>query len=63
METAGYYALGKLLGHEVLSVNAIVANRITGHFAKNAAEVVESLIVKVLEKATTYNPGWYGNAG
>src|SRR5690606_25293762 len=29
METAGYYAMGRLLGHEVLSLNAIVANRIT----------------------------------
>ena len=27
METAGYYALGELLGHEVLSLNAILANR------------------------------------
>jgi uridine phosphorylase len=27
METAGYYALGQLLGHEMLSLNAIVANR------------------------------------
>ena len=27
METAGYYAMGELLGHEVLSLNAILANR------------------------------------
>lgn len=27
METAGYYALGELLGHQVLSINAILANR------------------------------------
>ncbi len=53
METAGYYALGRLLGHDVLSLNAIVANRITGEFAVNANEVVENLIVKVLEKAAS----------
>ncbi|MEJ0056233.1 MAG: hypothetical protein WDN75_11580 [Bacteroidota bacterium] len=34
METAGYYALGRLLGHEVVSVNAILANRITNKFSK-----------------------------
>src|SRR5690606_4908078 len=27
METAGYYGLGRLLGHEVVSVNAIIGNR------------------------------------
>ena len=27
METAGYYSLARLLGHEALSVNAIIANR------------------------------------
>ena len=39
METAGYYAMARLLGHEVLSVNAIIANR-----------VIDSLIKKVLER-------------
>lgn len=50
METAGYYSLGRMLGHEVLSLNAIVANRITQKFAENAEEVVEDLIVKTLER-------------
>ncbi|WP_187262736.1 nucleoside phosphorylase [Pontibacter beigongshangensis] len=50
METAGYYSLGRLLGHEVLSLNAIVANRITEEFAKDADEVIDDLIVKVLER-------------
>ncbi|RZK38802.1 MAG: hypothetical protein EOO57_03820 [Hymenobacter sp.] len=48
METAGYYALGQLLGHEVLSLNAIVANRTTGEFAKDSAEIVDRLIVRTL---------------
>lgn len=48
METSAYYALGKLMGHEVISTNAIIANRIKGKFAKNHHEVVESLIQKVL---------------
>lgn len=48
METAGYYALGQLLGHEVLSLNAIVANRATGEFAKNAGDIVDQLITRTL---------------
>jgi uridine phosphorylase len=50
METAGYYAMGRLLGHEVLSVNAIIANRIKNKFSKNPNKVIESLIEKVLDR-------------
>lgn len=50
METAGIYSLGRLLGHEVLSLNAIVANRITNQFATNTDEVIDDLIVKVLDR-------------
>ena len=49
METAGYYALGRLLGHEVLSLNAIVANRATGEFAEDAGAVVDALIERTLQ--------------
>lgn len=50
METSGYYAMGKILGHEVLSVNAILANRISNEFSSSPDEVVELLIEKVLER-------------
>ncbi len=50
METAGYYGLGRLLGHEVLSINAIIANRIKNKFAKDPNKVVDSLIKAVLER-------------
>lgn len=50
METAGYYAMGKILGHEVLSVNAILANRISNEFSPTPELVVESLIEKVLSR-------------
>jgi len=50
METAGYYALGRLLGHEVVSLNAIVANRATGEFATNAEAAVNDLIAKTLDR-------------
>ncbi|TGE28849.1 nucleoside phosphorylase [Hymenobacter metallicola] len=50
METAGYYGLGRMLGHEVVSLNAIVANRATGEFATNAEATVNDLIVKTLDR-------------
>ncbi len=50
METAAYYAFGRMLGHEVLSVNAILANRIKDGFAKNPTQIVDSLIKKVLNR-------------
>lgn len=49
METAGYYALCKLLGHEMVSLNAIVANRVRHKFSKDPNKVIDSLIRKVLE--------------
>ncbi|WP_324677754.1 nucleoside phosphorylase [Hymenobacter sp. GOD-10R] len=50
METAGYYALGRMLGHEVTSLNAIVANRATGEFAPDSEAVVNDLISKTLDR-------------
>lgn len=50
METAGYYSLGQLLGHEVISLNAIVANRITGEFAKDPNDIIDDLILKALDR-------------
>jgi uridine phosphorylase len=50
METSGYYAMGRLLGHEVLSLNAIVANRITKEFADNANQIIDDLIKHTLKK-------------
>lgn len=50
METAGYYALGRLLGHQVLSLNAIVANRATGEFAANANAIVDAMIERTLQR-------------
>jgi uridine phosphorylase len=49
METAGYYAMGRMLGHEVLSANAIIANRIKNKFSKDPNKVINSLIQKVLD--------------
>ncbi len=48
METAGYYGLCKLMGHNMISLNAIVANRVKNTFSKNPMKVVDGLIKKVL---------------
>lgn len=50
METAGYYAMARLLGHEMISLNAIIANRIRNEFSKDPNKVIDSLILKVLER-------------
>lgn len=48
METAPIYGLGRLLGHECLSANVILANRIHGRFSKAPTAGVERLIEAVL---------------
>lgn len=50
METSVIYGLSKLLGHKALSLNAIIANRITGNFSKDPKKTVERLIEYALGK-------------
>ncbi|MCF8342273.1 MAG: nucleoside phosphorylase [Chitinophagaceae bacterium] len=49
METSAIYGLGKLAGHECLSLNVIVANRIRKQFSADAAAAVENLLSTSLE--------------
>ena len=49
METSAIYGLGKLLGHNCLAVNAIVANRIKKEFSKDGKAAVENLIKKFVQ--------------
>ena len=53
METSAIYGLGKLMGHECLSINVIIANRVVKEFSKDSNAAVEKLIVKSLEALTT----------
>ncbi|HNP23278.1 MAG TPA: nucleoside phosphorylase [Panacibacter sp.] len=48
METSAIYGLGKLLGHHCLSLNVVVANRVSKTFTKDGAMAVEQLIQTVL---------------
>ena len=49
METAGIYGLCKLLGHKSISINAIMANRLSGEFASNPEQIMSSTIQKTLD--------------
>lgn len=49
METSGIYGLGKMLGHQCLSLNAIVANRISQTFTADGHAVVDKLIQETLQ--------------
>ncbi len=50
METGAIYGLGKLLGHNCLSLNAIIANRASGTFSEDPYKAVDELIVYTLDK-------------
>lgn len=50
METSALYAMAGLLGHNMLSVNAVIANRVNGTFSKNPYPTIDSLIKKVLDR-------------
>jgi uridine phosphorylase len=50
METGAIYGLGKLLGHECLSLNAIIANRSTGAFSEDPYKAVDELITYALDR-------------
>lgn len=49
METSGIYGLSSLMGHQALSVNTIIANRITGEFSKDYKLAVTKMIEQVLD--------------
>jgi uridine phosphorylase len=48
METAAYYAFAGAMGHEIISLNAILANRINNEFSKDPEQQITSLIQKAI---------------
>jgi uridine phosphorylase len=50
METAGIYGLGSVLGHQCISLSAIVANRITKQFSTDAENTIDRLIRQTIER-------------
>lgn len=53
METSGIYGLARLLGHQALSTNAIVAQRARQQFSSNSTQTIENLIQTVLQRLTS----------
>ena len=50
METSAIYGLAALMGHEALSVNAIIANRVTMKFSNDPYTFVDKMIKATIEK-------------
>jgi uridine phosphorylase len=52
METSALYGLGKMLGHNCITVCVIIANRIKKEFTSDYKKSVELLIENSLNKIT-----------
>jgi uridine phosphorylase len=52
METAGIYGLAAVLGHRALSLNVILANRVTQTFSTQPEKIMNYFIKYLLEKLT-----------
>ncbi len=52
METATLYGLGKMLGHQALTICLILANRATGDYSKDYKRSMDELIQTVLARIT-----------
>ena len=50
METSAIYGLSKLLGHNAVSMNALIANRANGTFSEDPGKIVTDLITYTLDK-------------
>ncbi|WP_273275001.1 nucleoside phosphorylase [Maribacter polysiphoniae] len=52
MESSAIYGLSKLLGHQAVSLNCIIANRVSGEFSENPRKTINGLIKYTLDKLT-----------
>ena len=52
METSGIYGLAALMGHKAISMNCVLANRITDEFSLHPRKAVDEMIQYVLERLT-----------
>lgn len=50
METSAIYGLARLMGHEALSINAIIANRVTMTFSHDPYTFIDKMIEMSLEQ-------------
>lgn len=52
METSALFGLGKLLGHQTITVCAIIANRVIKQYSKDHNKTIDTLIEHLLAKLT-----------
>jgi len=52
MESSAIFGLSKLLGHNAITICAIIANRLKGEYSKDYKPIIEKLIKIVLERLT-----------
>lgn len=52
METSALYGLGSILGHQTLTICAIIANRVIKEFSKDYKKSVEKMVLLALERIT-----------
>jgi len=50
METSALYGLGRMLGHETLTICAIIANRVNRTYSRDSHQAVDKLVQTVLGK-------------
>lgn len=50
METSALYSMSRLLGHNALSISAVILNRIDNELTKNANKTLDAIIKKVLAR-------------
>ncbi|MBK8955485.1 MAG: nucleoside phosphorylase [Saprospiraceae bacterium] len=55
METAGIYGLSKFFRHRALSINAILANRVTQQFSVHPEKTIQKMIELSLEKILSFS--------
>ena len=54
METAGIYGMSSILGHNAISCNALLANRINNTFSPEPSKPVKALIELMIERILSY---------
>lgn len=52
MESSAIFGLSKLMGHNAITICAIIANRLKGEYSKDYKPIIKNLIKTVLERLT-----------
>lgn len=53
METSALYALGKMMGHETITVCTVLANRVADTYSKDPKKTITGLVELLLERITS----------